>query len=228
MSKFERKSKGLTPRQRLLVVTEGDVTEPKYLAALKHHFRNSLVALKIAGEHGVPMTLVDAAIVLKDQNVRDSKHSLDLRYDAVWVVCDVDEHPNLNEALHKAQSNEIAVALSDPCIELWFLLYKEQQMKHIHRHDAQRKAKELFPGMKGKEWPFKHHNDTDYYCAVRRAQELERRASRTDQRNPSTTLYHLTEAIRAPTGNVPPPPSFAEQAGNRKHSNHKKSKRSAG
>jgi hypothetical protein len=41
-----------------------------------------------------------------------------------------------------AKANEIKIALSSPCVELWFLLHFEAQTAHIHRHDAQRRAKE--------------------------------------------------------------------------------------
>jgi len=56
------------------------------------------------------------------------------------IVFDVGEHPKLPEALDLARRHEIAVAISNPCIELWFLLHFERQMAFIGRWDAQRRA----------------------------------------------------------------------------------------
>jgi hypothetical protein len=86
-----------------------------------------MVHIEVQGKGAVPSTLVTAAIELRDKSRNDaSKHNdSNLRFDETWVVCDVDAHHGLNDALALAKSNEIQVALSDPCFELWYLLHRQ-------------------------------------------------------------------------------------------------------
>ena len=56
---------------------------------------------------------------------------------------DVDQHPNLGPAVEKAVANGISVAVSNPCIELWFILHFHEQTAHIERDAAQAISKKL-------------------------------------------------------------------------------------
>ena len=80
-------------KRRILIVCEGEVTEPNYFNDLRHQTR-SLVGLKIE-PGGTPKTLVERAADLKKSAEKDAKRGKDetLKYDVVWCVFDVDEHP---------------------------------------------------------------------------------------------------------------------------------------
>jgi hypothetical protein len=186
------------PKHRILVVCEGKVTEPEYFKALQHEFRNPLVHVEIHKQAGVPLTVVGRAIDLDKQANDAAKQNRDddLKYDDVWCVFDVDEHPRLDEALALAQESGVKVALSNPCIELWGLLHFQDQNERIHRHEAQRALKAFMP---------KYDKTLDfskmkpgYEKAVARARVLQKLAEDTDEpnRNPSTGVYLLTELIR--------------------------------
>ena len=56
---------------------------------------------------------------------------------------DRDEHPNFAEAIAIAKGNGINLAISNPCLELWFILHFEDHASHLERHAAQRRAEEL-------------------------------------------------------------------------------------
>jgi RloB-like protein len=56
---------------------------------------------------------------------------------------DVDEHPRVPEAIELARVNNIGVALSSPCLELWFLIHFEKQTAYIDRKEAQRRSRNL-------------------------------------------------------------------------------------
>lgn len=56
-----------SPRRDLLLVCEGQVTEPEYFVGLGRWIRNSSLEIVIADEHGVPLTLVEQADRLKQQ-----------------------------------------------------------------------------------------------------------------------------------------------------------------
>lgn len=50
---------------------------------------------------------------------------------------DTDRHLSIPEALDLAERNGVAIALSNLCLELWFLLHFQEQRAWIHRHSAQ-------------------------------------------------------------------------------------------
>ena len=186
------------PKHRILVVCEGKVTEPAYFKALQHEFRNRLVHVEIDKHAGVPLTVVKRAIDLDGQATEEAKQNRDndLKYDDVWCVFDVDEHPHLAEALELAKKSGVKVALSNPCIELWALLHFKEQNEQIHRHEAQRALRAHLPRY-DKVLDFDKMK-TGYAKAVERAQSLQKVAEATDDpnRNPSTGVHLLTELIR--------------------------------
>lgn len=198
-SSLRRRGPSRESKHRILIVCEGKKTEPLYLRELQHHFRNRLVHVEINNQSGVPVTVVERARDLREQAQRDAKAQRDdnLRYDEIWCVCDVDEHPNLDKACAQAKSEGIQVALSNPCFELWALLHLREQRESIHRHDAQRDLKDLL-GLKDDKIIPLSKILRGYEDAVRRAQALRKVAERTNRpdRNPCTNVDELTEKIR--------------------------------
>ena len=180
------------------MVCEGKVTEPEYFKALQHEFRNPLVHINIDKQAGVPLTAVNRAIDLDGQASEKAKQTRDddLKYDDVWCVFDVDEHPHLDEALELAKKSGVKVALSNPCIELWALVHFREQSEQIHRREAQRALREHMPRY-DKVLDF-YKMKAGYANAVARAQSLQKKAEAMDEpnRNPSTGVYVLTELIR--------------------------------
>jgi hypothetical protein len=116
-------------------------------------------------------------------------------YDQIWVVFDVDEHPGVPEAKKQAKDNNLMVAISNPCFELWALLHFQNQTGFISRHDAQRLVKTYIPEYEKKlpcELLMKRIED-----AFRRADELRIQNSRNQcaGNNPSTDVDHLVQNI---------------------------------
>ena len=187
------------PKHRILIVCEGKKTEPRYFKAFQHHVRNQHVHVEIEGKAGVPKTVVQVAIDLRDAADREAKAQKDenLRFDEVWCVFDVDEHPNLDEACACAGDAAIQLAISSPCFELWALLHFQNQTTQIHRHEAQSTLKRYLPNYE-KELEFRRLL-SGYDSAVVRATELQATASALGEqhRNPSTGVFRLTERIRA-------------------------------
>src|SRR5688572_17963050 len=128
------------PNPFLLVVCEGAVTERAYLESLRRHFANRLVRIRFDDRGAVPLTLVERAIELRTQAEADAARTDDgfLRYDEVWCVFDVDEHPNLDASRRLAIEAGIEIALSNPCFELWLLLHFVTHTAYVTRSEARR------------------------------------------------------------------------------------------
>jgi len=181
-----------------LVLSEGSVTEPEYLDGFVQFAKNSRVDVEVVGGVGMPKTIVESAKVRKRQSEKRAIRERDdnLRYDQVWCVFDIDDHPNVPDAKQMARDNGIQLAISNPCIEIWLWLHFADQPGMRHRHDLQKMMMRHMPGY-DKHVVFRDLED-GYFDAVRRASRLEEDAERDndDGRNPLTGFWRLTETIR--------------------------------
>ena len=89
------------------------------------------------------MTVVNRAVEQKRSEAREARRGRGRASDEYWCVIDVDRHANLGPAIEKALANDIGVAVSNPCIELWFILHFQEQAAHIERDAAQAVSKRL-------------------------------------------------------------------------------------
>ncbi len=181
----------------LLIVCEGENTEPEYLEGLARSCRVALVEIKIHRKHGVPLSLVQFAKAERDRAAKAARMEGDpnLRYDSVWCVPDVDKHPNLPEAKLMAAANGIEIVVSNPCFELWLLLHFQDSPGAKPHRDLLKPLKKHLPKYD------KHVDFADFQAgypqAVKRARRLVETANREHDpgRNPTTDVYRLTEAI---------------------------------
>ena len=147
----------------------------------------------------MPKTLVDRAVEMKNAAAKRAKSQKDdnLRYDAIWCVFDIDEHPFVPEARQQARDNAIELAVSNPCFELWVLLHFRDQTAHIDRAAVQHECRNYLPGFKKKLPSAQLH---PYYGeALRRAKDLDawQKSRACDGGNPSTGVYRLMEQIKS-------------------------------
>jgi len=181
----------------ILVVTEGKVTEKNYIKTFAAHHRNPRVEIRLHGGVGVPKTIVEHAVNLKVENEQEARKQRDenIKFDEVWCVFDVDEHPKIPEAVQIASSNGLCLAVSNPCFELWLWLHFAPQPGARHRHKLQSMLQAHIPD---------YDKDVDfsdishgYKDAVSRAEKLEDEAREDgeDGRNPTTGMWRLTESI---------------------------------
>ena len=188
------------PVLKLVVFCEGRNTEPNYLRSFAFEHGNKVVELILVPAAGVPMTLVRAAV---DENSRlqalakKSPDSYDARFQ-VWALFDFDEHPKVREALQVARQNKVAVAMSNPCFELWAVLHLQDQDAEIHRHAIQKLLRKLMPKYDYRGKVIDYETIAPYYDdACRRARLICKRRieENNPQGNPSTNVHELMAVI---------------------------------
>jgi len=126
--------------------------------------------------------------------------------DEFWCVFDVEwplNHPSLKEAIERARKNDIRLAVSNPCFELWLILHFQDQRAWLDNDEARRLRRKLDGSDdKGLETA-KYMLLTS--AAARRAEALEQRHIKNGadfaKDNPSSGMHRLLAAIQpAETG----------------------------
>ncbi len=122
----QRGSRGLPIRRTILIVGEGQKTEPIYFDGLK---REDAVAARFTitvkrGPGISPERVVEEAVKFKKQAADRSQD-----YDEVWCVMDTEgteKRESLAKALRMAREHDIQVCLSNPAFEVWLLSHFER------------------------------------------------------------------------------------------------------
>lgn len=135
---FNRKSKSKEKKKRILILTEGEKTEPLYLKKFCEYFGlNSIqfsssdsgvcVEGKRVGSAPISIACFAKKETLRKEGTGKSKTPY---WDIIYCVFDRDTHPTFEKAvdeIHTLQKNNpkriIKAIVSDICFELWFLLH---------------------------------------------------------------------------------------------------------
>jgi hypothetical protein len=181
----------------LLVLVEGRVTEEAYLLLWKRRLRER-VLVDIPEFRGTPMSLVEKAVELKKAEEKEERRGRGSKHDEYWCVFDVDTHPYLPEAIELAHSESIKPAISNPCIELWFLLHFADQTAYLTSQEATRLVKSQTGPGKSLTPDTLEVLGERFRIARDRARSLEakhRSDGTPSPGNPSSAMWRLIDAI---------------------------------
>lgn len=205
-------SKPYTIEQRekaksFLIICEGSNTEPAYFKS----FPLGNAEVECYGMGSSKTALVEQVIdILKKDE--------DTKLKEVWVVFDFDIRPDqlgqqkmdYNEAIILAEHNDIKVACSNDCFELWFLLHYQPVTNQWIRHQYYEKLSELWHcnyQKDGKAYTFCRNIyqrlQKDERCsqdeAILRAQSLHKEHFDRPHadKNPFTSVFQLVQALNA-------------------------------
>ena len=186
-------------RRILRVHTEGERTEPDYLAIWGSLHRDSVTLNFGKHCHGDPAGLVAHACRDVDDNRRAEKRG-EPPYDEIWCVFDRDTHPQIKQTINRAKQKGLNVAFSNPCFELWLVLHRQPHQGYVERRTIQRLAESqrLIRG-KAINDDVKPELVESYGQAKERARQLDRMHERNlsePDSNPSTGVWKLVDSIR--------------------------------
>lgn len=134
---LERGEANITERPTILIVCEGENTEPSYF----RQFKLSSATIKPVGEGYNTISLVKRAIQLSKEKF----------YDQVWCVFDADPKPynqnqakNFNDAIELADKKGLGIAYSNQAFEYWLILHlDDHQGGGMKRSDYNNKINKL-------------------------------------------------------------------------------------
>jgi hypothetical protein len=127
-----RPAAALTEKPAILIVCEGENTEPSYF----NQFRLSSATVRSVGEGYNTVSLVNRAVQLAKERP----------YDQVWCVFDKDDFDenDFNCAIQTAKKKGFGVAYSNQAFEYWLILhFDDHQGGGMHRKDYNDKINEL-------------------------------------------------------------------------------------
>lgn len=135
----KRKKRGEAPKRQyrpgnFCIVTDTKETEKQYFSGIQNRYKD-VATIRVVGTHTNNLL-----------NEANKQMSLSPQYNQTWIVFDRDRVPDFDNIISKAEKNNINVAWSNPCIEVWFHAYYNS-MPPTSLHDSTsccRKFGELF------------------------------------------------------------------------------------
>ena len=186
------------PYDRVLIVCEGERTEPLYFQDLAARYRLSTANVQILGRGVDPRTVVRVAKKLRSEEARNGE-----RYDRVYCVFDRDEHATFENACEEARASGICLSRSWPCFEFWLRLHFGLTRRPYSRFGGKSAAQHcvdelrgLLPGYeKGAPRLFRELEDR-LESAIAEAARARTDAEATGEFNPSTEVHRLVGYLR--------------------------------
>jgi hypothetical protein len=131
---LRRRKSYKTPREKVLIVCEGEKTEPNYFLKLVRDWR--LTSVKVMGKEcgSEPISVVNFAIEKDDAS---KKVKGEIPYKQVWCIMDVEipKHLSLDQAIDKARAHGFKFALSNPCFEYWYILHFSKSAPYMNSNE---------------------------------------------------------------------------------------------
>ena len=197
-------------RCRVLIVCEGEKTEPNYFRSFSMMKNSSGLVYEVFCDGGGINTVqvVDKAIEMKDKAIKP-----DNPYDSVWAVFDKDSFNanDFNSAIKKAEAHGIGCAWSNEAFELWYIYHFDARCTALSRSEYKNIITKRVnaAGYKSGKTPYKYKkNDPQMRSVLRKClcneKEAIRRAqaqasSFSDKRyhthNPCTMVYKLVNLL---------------------------------
>ena len=172
-------------RRSILIVTNGNRTEVDYFEALRQENWVTAGKVKPKFEHGDPATIVLRAATIRDEG----------DYDEAWAVCDVDEF-DVKSAIASATANDVRLALSAPCFEVWLILHLSERCPGFN--DAAQAGSHLKKLLRT--WDKKSLRFEDFRAGVEGAATRAGRLGDPPDANPSSAVWRLVKSLRALRG----------------------------
>lgn len=196
---LRRKGPERDPYDRVLIICEGEKTEPIYFRELRDHYNLSTANISVTPAQGSdPLSVVRYAKKRQRDESRQGE-----KFDKVYCVFDRDEHTNFDAASSQLNYSDILAARSWPCFEFWLLLHFGYQRPPFHpargktaAQLCQSSLKTELPaytkGMSGIFDALLPHLD----AGIQNAAKAHLDAQQTGDKNPSTEVHELVKYLR--------------------------------
>ena len=199
---LRRRKAKRAPYAKVLIVCEGEKTEPLYFEDLVSDNRLNSANVEIDGSSGSsPKSVFEHAVSLWENEQRKGDP-----FDQVYCVFDKDSHQSYEEALTRIANQKpedvFFAAVSVPCFEYWLLLHFEYTTKPYTTTESSSCAEEAIKDL-CKFMPSYNKGDTAIYSTLKEqlnfakanAERSFQHAASSHTDNPSTKIYKLVDYL---------------------------------
>lgn len=192
-------------RCRVLIVCEGERTEPNYFKSFNMMKNASNLVYEVKTDGGQINTL---QVVEKAIELRDKAKSTCKAYDAVWAVFDKDDFTDsdFDNAITKAEKNGIGCAWSNEAFELWYVYHFANRITSMSRCEYQKTITQHVRAKGQKNYTYKKNisnmrelltlSGGDEKLAIKFACRQADTFNDTKYHNPCTMVYKLVRLLR--------------------------------
>ena len=190
--------------KKILIVCEGQKTEPKYFEDVREYYALNTVNVEVRGDCGSdPVSILKFA----KQRYREQSDTGD-PFDQVYCVFDKDQHANYDRALLAISSstpkNTFFAITSVPCFEYWLLLHFIKSTKPYTPQSGNSSANQVLNDLKNY-LPNYHKGQEQLFSAlfdqVEQAKifatSILKECERTQTDNPSTRVHELVQVLQS-------------------------------
>lgn len=194
------KQQAINPR--IYIYCNGEIAEPVYFKEFKDYLRSRTITISYNRFKGCsPWELIEKVAIEKSYLTSRNKFIVE-DGDQCWCVFDIDEYWNQNPvkfkaAIKSAKENNIKLAWSNECFELWYLLHFQVLQTGISRKDYDTKLKAHFQHLGGKAYV---KNSSIFARIMDKQPEAIKHAKQIFlankvENNPSTAVFKLVEEL---------------------------------
>lgn len=198
---LKRKQARRSPYEMVLIVCEGEKTEPNYFSALINDLQLNTANIVIVknDEGSSPRTIVDFAL---------EEYKKEKEYDRIFCVFDKDRHSTYSWTIDKIrktrlEKNHFILAITSvPCFEFWLLLHFTYTTKQFDTYEGSICAnvisdlKRYLPGYdKGNVDTYQVTKDK-LVAAIANCKKIEQHCESANTDMPSTKIYELVEYLK--------------------------------
>ncbi len=204
---LQRRQSRRSSYDKILIVCEGEKTEPNYFTELVNHYKLNTANIEIDGSCGSsPKSVLQRAeqLALIETNKGDS-------YDRIYCVFDKDSHETYYDTLEKIAAkkpnNIFYAAISIPCFEYWLLLHFKYTTKPYASTGNSSIANEVLKELKTLLPNYSKGDENIFNLLIDQIEFAKQNASRaitaseknhTD--NPSTNIHELVDYLQKLNG----------------------------
>ncbi|MCR5081629.1 MAG: RloB family protein [Treponema sp.] len=212
-----RKGESLFQKKAFLIACEGVCTEPNYIKnlvkieKLNKNIAEGTTVIIAPHQHSDPCGVLTDLLSISDKE----------DFDECWIVIDRDAKEfkgkgfgghtkeNFDKAIKYASENNIKVAFSNPCFELWIVLHFEYRDTECSRESIQKKALEKVNSLLPQNKKLKNVDELKSFdelysilkdktsLAIKFSEKLSENEAK--QKNPSTSVHRLVSTITTST-----------------------------
>jgi len=202
-SSYNRQPGNKKPSEFILIICEGDETEPNYFNSLRYQLKLPTVNIQIIKKAGAPKNIIEKAKEASTNQNKDPKlkKSCPHGFDSIWCVFDR-ENPNnnltFNKAVEDADANNFKLAISNPSFEFWYILhFRETTRQFMGGQEAKKYLAENFIPNYNESLDVFNLLFANTQVAITASKKILQNHPVKGERfpNPSTTVHELVEKL---------------------------------